>query len=125
MSRATHARDPVERLRQICLALPEVVEVEAWGHPTFRIRNKMFAGCSHDDSTDRPTFSCKAQPGEQEAMIELDSERFYKPAYVGVHGWVGGFLDGRAPWPEITELIEEAWRMTAPKRIVKAWEAGA
>ena len=115
--------DPIERFRRLCLALPEVVEVETWGHPTFRVRNKMFAACGHDDSDDRPTFSCKAPPGEQEALIERHPARFYRPKYVGVHGWVGAFLDGRAPWDEIAEIVEEGWRMTAPKRLVKAWEA--
>lgn len=117
--------DPIERLRRLCLALPEVAEVETWGHPTFRVRNKMFAACGHDDSVDRPTFSCKAPQGEQEALIERHPDRFYRPKYVGVHGWVGAFLDGGAPWDEIAEIVEEGWRMTAPKRLVKAWEAEA
>ena len=36
-------RDPLERARETCLALPEASEKEAWGAPTFRVRNKMFA----------------------------------------------------------------------------------
>ncbi len=117
------AADPLERFRRLCAALPEVVEVETWGHPTFRVRTKMFATCSSDRHTGRPAFTCKAQPGEQEALVARDPARFHRPAYVGVHGWVGGFLDGRAPWDELEEIVEEAWRMTAPKRLVKAWEA--
>ena len=34
---------PLPRLRKFCLALPEAHEVEAWGSPTFRVRNKLFA----------------------------------------------------------------------------------
>ena len=34
---------PIDRLRAICLALPEAVEKEAWGDPTFRVRDKIFA----------------------------------------------------------------------------------
>jgi hypothetical protein len=37
------ARAPLERLRSICLGFPEAHEVEAWGEPTFRVRNKMVA----------------------------------------------------------------------------------
>lgn len=113
------APDPVDRFRALALALPEVVEVETWGHPTFRVRNKMFATCGRDER-DGPTFTCKAQPGEQAALVERDPRRFVVPKYVGVHGWVGGHLAGRAPWDEIAELVEEAWCMTAPKRVVRA-----
>jgi len=35
--------DPLKRLRKVCLALPGAHEVEAWGEPTFRVRNKLFA----------------------------------------------------------------------------------
>lgn len=34
---------PLARIRKLCLGLPEAQEVEAWGTPTFRIRNKIFA----------------------------------------------------------------------------------
>ncbi len=114
--------DPIERFRALCLALPEVVEVETWGHPTFRVRNKMFATCGRDED-DRPSFTCKAQPGEQAALVERDPRRFVVPKYVGVHGWVGGHLTGRAPWDELAELVEEAWCMTAPKRLLKQFVA--
>ena len=34
---------PGDRLRAICLALPDAVEKEAWGDPTYRVRDKIFA----------------------------------------------------------------------------------
>ena len=34
---------PLPKLRKLCLALPEAHEVEAWGEPTFRVKNKLFA----------------------------------------------------------------------------------
>ena len=37
------AKRPVDRLRAICLALPEATEKIAWGEPTFRVRDKLFA----------------------------------------------------------------------------------
>ena len=36
-------RSPLTRVRKLCLALPEAHEVEAWGEPTFRVKNKLFA----------------------------------------------------------------------------------
>ena len=54
---------PLTRLRKLCLALPQAHEVEAWGEPTFRVRNKLFAmyaaaGNHHGDG--RPAVWCKA-----------------------------------------------------------------
>jgi hypothetical protein len=37
------SKRPIDRLRAICLALPEAEEKEAWGDPTFRVRGKIFA----------------------------------------------------------------------------------
>ena len=42
-TKASPSRNAVERLRSICLALPETAEVEAWGEPTFRVKGKIFA----------------------------------------------------------------------------------
>lgn len=100
--------------------LPEatVVEVEAWGHPTFRVGKKMFGG-SDPDST---TCTLKASKEDQQALLASDPDTFYFPKYVGRNGWVGINLDRIDP-NELRELIIEAWRLTAPKRVVAAWDA--
>ena len=105
------------RLRGICLALPEAEEIETWGHPTFRVRKKIFVGCGADEDG-RPQMTCKAPPGEQQALVASNPKRFFVPAYVGSKGWVGVYLDGAVDWAEITELVEESYRLTAPKRLV-------
>jgi hypothetical protein len=104
------------RLRRICLALPEAEEIETWGHPTFRVRKKIFVGCGADDEG-RVQMTCKAPQGEQQALVAADPKRFFVPAYVGSRGWVGVRLDAPVDWAEITELVEESYRMTAPKRL--------
>ena len=109
------------RLRRICLALPEAVEIETWGHPTFRVRNKIFVGCGAGEDG-RPQMSCKAPPGEQQALVASNPERFFVPAYVGSKGWVGVYLEGAVDWVEVTELVEESYRLTAPKRLVALLE---
>ena len=108
------------RLRKLCLALPEAHEVEAWGEPTFRVRNKLFAiyadaGNHHGDG--RVAVWCKAAPGNQALMVHAAPERFFVPAYVGPSGWVGVWLDGTVDWPEVAELLRDAYRLTAPKRL--------
>ena len=107
----------IERVRRVCLALPEAKEIETWGHPTFRVRDKIFVGCGV--SADGPVqITCKAPPGEQAALVSSDPARFFVPAYVGSRGWVGVRLVGTIDWSEIGELVEESYRMTAPKRLV-------
>ena len=104
------------RLRRICLALPEAEEIETWGHPTFRVRKKIFVGCGAGDDG-RVQMTCKSPPGEQQALVAADSKRFFVPAYVGSRGWVGVRLHAPVDWTEVTELVEESYRMTAPKRL--------
>ncbi|MQA97959.1 MAG: hypothetical protein GEV11_26345 [Streptosporangiales bacterium] len=61
----------------------------------------------------------KAAPGEQEALVQSDPERFYVPAYVGPRGWVGVRLDlPTVDWTELTELITDAYRLQAPRTLV-------
>jgi hypothetical protein len=103
--------------RELALSLPEVTEKEAWGRPTFRVRNKMFAMTASDLS--RATV--KSTLDEQHALTQMEPDTFSVPAYVGKHGWIGIVIDRVDP-DELRELVIEAWRMTAPKRLVKAWD---
>src|SRR5919201_5978901 len=110
---------PLERLRKICLALPEAHEVEAWGMPTFRVRNKLFAMYAHNHHGDgRIALWCKAAPVNQELLVRARPDRYFVPPYVGPSGWVGVLLDGDADWREIGELLTDGYRMTAPKRLL-------
>ncbi len=111
---------PLARLRKAALALPEAVEVEAWGEPTFRVRKKMFAmyaaaGNHHGDG--RASVWMKAAPGNQELMVRANPERFFVPPYVGPSGWIGVYLDRSPDWKEVAVLLEDAWRLVAPKRL--------
>jgi predicted DNA-binding protein (MmcQ/YjbR family) len=107
----------LDRVRGICLALPEAVEKETWDIPTFRIRDKIFAMGHVADG--RVAVMCKAPPGAQAVLIEAAPERFFRPPYVGPKGWIGIRLDGAVDWDEVTGLIDRSYRMTAPKRLLK------
>ena len=117
---ATHA---LERLRALCLALPEATEKISHGEPTWFVRKVfvMFAGRHHDD---RVAFWCPAPPGVQEALVGSDPRRFFRPPYVGVRGWLGVYLDvPGVDWAEIAEIVAEAYRQVAPKRLVARLDA--
>ena len=116
----TRAR-PLPKLRRLCLALPEAHEVEAWGEPTFRVRNKlfaMFASADNHHGGGRPAVWCKAAPGNQELMIRSAPKRFFKPPYVGPSGWVGMWLDGKVDWAEVSDLVRDSYLLVAPKKLV-------
>lgn len=114
--------EPLDRLREICLTLPEAAEKEAWGDPTFRVRDKIFAMCNAGDG--RESVWCKAPPDAQEYFVESDPERFFRPPYVGHNGWIGVRLDGEVDWEHLADLIEESYCMTAPKRLVALLDGG-
>ncbi|MEU7815915.1 MmcQ/YjbR family DNA-binding protein [Pseudonocardia sp. NPDC049154] len=108
---------PLDRLRALCLALPEVTEKVSHGEPTWFVRKTFvtFADHHHDD---RLAFWCAAPPGVQEELVATDPKRFFRPPYVGTRGWVGVRLDVEVDWDEIAELVTEAYRTVAPRKLI-------
>ena len=109
---------PLERLRALCMALPEVTEKVSHGEPTWFVRKSFvtFADHHHDD---RLAFWCAAPPGAQEELVAADPGRFFRPPYVGGRGWLGVYLDvPDVDWTEIEEIVTDAYREVAPKRLV-------
>ncbi|NJP32823.1 MmcQ/YjbR family DNA-binding protein [Micromonospora thermarum] len=118
----------LERVRAICLALPEVTERPSHGSPTWFVRGKSVFVTLHADghhADDFPHLWCAAPPGAQEALTAADPGRFFRPPYVGGRGWLGVRLDGPVDWPEIAELCEDAYRVIAPRRLVALLDDGA
>ncbi len=114
--------DPyLAELREVCLALPESVEVEAWGRPTFRAGKRMFA--VFEGGEDHP-FAMVFKPEPEERPALVDDPRFYVPAYYGPSGWLALDLTA-APvdWDEVAELAETSYRQVALKRMLAALDA--
>jgi hypothetical protein len=112
--------DALTRLRKICLSLPQAAEVEAWGEPTFRVGGKIFAmhsSASHHHGQDRESVWLMSIGIEQDLVIRARPDRYFKPPYVGPSGWIGAYLDRNPPWAEIEELLRDAWRRRAPKKL--------
>ena len=112
----------LDRLRSICLTLPEATEGQGVGDPTWRVRDKIFA--MRHQAAGRSSLWCKAPPGVQDALVASEPARFFVPPYVGHHGWVGVWLDVELDWDELAELIEESYRLTAPKRLQRLLDSG-
>jgi hypothetical protein len=108
------------QLRDLALALPGAEERETWGHPTFRVNDKIFVGYDHEQET----ANVRSSKEEQAALVASDPQTFHEAPRVGRHGWLEIALD-RVDDDELTELVTEAWRRAAPKRLVEEYDAGA
>ena len=156
----------LERLRGICLALPEATEQDHHGRPSFRVGGRIFATlwdehhlnvmvdqpgiltatqsrpqvCSEvwwgkrlaaarvdlrrDRHEDRWSVWCKAPTGSQHALVQSDPVRYFVPPYVGIHGWIGISLEVDQDWDFTADLIEQSYRMTAPRKLVARMQNG-
>jgi len=133
--------DPLPRLRELCMALPEATEKLSHGSPTWFVKpggrkptkeagrvGKVFvtyADHHHDDP--RTAFWCAAPPGAQEALVAARPQVYFRPPYVGYRGWLGVNLDalatGELDWDELAETVTDAYREIAPKRLLALLDA--
>ena len=112
-----HGEEQIERVRRICLALPETWEKISHGEPTWFVRKKVFAMFSNNHHNDgHIALTVPAAIGIQEMLIAKSPKKFYRPPYVGVRGWVGIELDQISD-KELALHINEAWRLIAPKKL--------
>jgi hypothetical protein len=106
----------VERLRALCLALPEVTEKIAWGTPTWRVGGRVFAQLAdHHHGNPHLAVWLAAPEGAQQALIEAEPARFFRPAYVGHLGWVAAILDEAADWAMVEAVVRQAHGVSARK----------
>jgi hypothetical protein len=115
----------LDRMRALCLALPEVTERLSHGAPTWFVRDKKtfvtYVDDHHGDG--RLAIWCAAAPGVQELLVDEEPARFFVPPYVGHRGWLGVRLDVEPDWAELAGIVEDAYRMVAPKRLVAELDA--
>ena len=119
----TRERSPdylIGRVRDLVMALPEADEVTSHGMPCFGIvKGKKFAYFTEDHHGDgKIALLVKISGGdEQAALIEMDEDRYYRPAYFG-DGWIGIRLDrGETDWDAIDLWLRKSWLAVAPKRL--------
>jgi hypothetical protein len=118
MSEAADER--LERLAEICLALPEASQNPAAGHASFQVRGKNFAWYLDDHHGDgRVALVCKAPRGVQHELIASEPSKFFVPAYLGPRGWIGLRLDldSGVDWDEVAELVRDSYLLIAPRRL--------
>ncbi|GLY00054.1 MmcQ/YjbR family DNA-binding protein [Actinoplanes sp. NBRC 101535] len=110
-----------QRVRVICLALPEVTERPSHDTPAFFVRGRKAIAYLWPDGHHDAAFAqlwCAAPPGAQGELLAADPARFFRPPYVGHRGWLGVRLDRYPDWSEVAELCEDAFRTVASKTLV-------
>jgi hypothetical protein len=116
----------LQRIRRMCLALPETSERVSHGAPTFFIREKRSFVTFQDDhhGDGRLAIWAAAPPGMQAMLVDGAPEGYFVPPYVGHMGWVGVHLDHGLDWDEIAGVVEDAWLTRAPKRLADSLRQG-
>jgi hypothetical protein len=64
-----------------------------------------------------------APPGVQGELVDQEPERFFVPPYVGGRGWLGVRLDRDPDWVELAGIVEDAYRVVAPKKFLAELDA--
>lgn len=114
--------DGLERMRAICLALPDTKETMTWGKPHFRVGEKIFAG--YGEEKGKATIGFKLEMEHAEERVRRDP-RFERAPYVGHKGWVSMDAAAVRDWEEVDALVRESYRLIAPKRsLAKLSEPG-
>jgi len=112
----------LERVRRICLALPDTTEKISHGEPTWFVHKKVFAMFSNNHHNDGHIAVVAPAPlGVQAPLVEASPKKFYKPPYVGGRGWIGIEL-ARVSDQELAFHLREAWMLIAPPKLRDAEE---
>ena len=112
----------IERVRSLCADLPEVELTSSNGqHHKIEVRGKTMAWHTVDHHGDgRVAITVKAPKGDNVVMSESEPDRYFMPPYVAQHGYVGVYLDtDDVDWDEVGDLLVQAYRLAAPKALVK------
>lgn len=110
----------MERVRQLCLSLPETSERLSHGEPTWFVGKKVFVmGADNHHNDGRVAVWLPVPPGMQAALIEESPAVYFRPPYVGHRGWIGIELD-KISDEDLAFHIRTAWELVAPKRLLSS-----
>ncbi|MBV9774229.1 MAG: MmcQ/YjbR family DNA-binding protein [Gemmatimonadetes bacterium] len=107
-----------EEVRKLALSLPGAEERETWGEATFRVKDKIFVTVGPEGKA----AGVKASKEDQALLISSDPDTFSMSEYVGRFGWVTVQL-ASVEAEVMRGLVVDAWRRTAPKKLVKEYDA--
>jgi hypothetical protein len=113
--------DPLTKVRQAALELPETEERLSHGQPTFFVAGKQFAQFRDNHHGDSKTVVCVriSSLDEQAMLLEANPETYSKPAYLP--SWISiNLADEGVDWGHVADRIAESWELAAPRRLLEA-----
>ncbi|GAA4878120.1 MmcQ/YjbR family DNA-binding protein [Kitasatospora terrestris] len=102
-------------VRRIALRLPETVEKEAWGMPTFRFAGKMFITVPDDQTS----FAVRCPKHERAELIAAEPEKFWVPAHEASSAWVRVRLGALEDVNELYDILVDSWKQAAPDGLLE------
>ncbi|MFC4036531.1 MmcQ/YjbR family DNA-binding protein [Streptomyces polygonati] len=108
-----HADD----IRRIALSLPNTVEKELWGHPTFHVAGRMFVTVPGDGTS----FAVRYPKHERHELIASDPDRFWVPPHEANSSWVRARLAALDGLDELYDILLDSWQQAAPAQIAEAY----
>ncbi|MEW2527340.1 MmcQ/YjbR family DNA-binding protein [Streptomyces sp. NPDC047071] len=104
-------------VRALALALPGAEEKAAWGRPTFRVGGKVFAALADDDAS----MGVRCPREERDELIAAEPEKFFlRPGHDDRYDWLRVRLSALADTAELRDILADAWRQRAPRRLAEA-----
>ena len=100
-------------VRRIALSLPETVEKQRWGHPTFDVAGRMFITVPDDQTS----FAVRCPRLEREELIAAEPGKFWVPPHEAGSNWVRARLAALEDADELYDILVDSWRQVAPPEI--------
>ena len=113
--------DPLSKIRDAALELPDTEERLSHGQPTFFVAGKQFAQFRNNHHGDHKTVVCVrvSSVDEQAMLLEADPDTYSKPAYLP--SWVSINVAGESvDWDHVADRIAQSWELAAPRRLLEA-----
>jgi len=105
-------------VRRIALSLPETTERPSYGTPGFRVKDKLFSRIREDGAL----VLWVEDLGEKDALVQADPAKFFTTPHYDGYASVLVRLDA-VDVEELTELLSDAWRVRAPRKIRERFDA--
>lgn len=105
-------------VRRIALSLPETAESPSYGTPGFRVKGKLFARIKPEGDA---VVVWVSDLGEKDALLAAEPKKFFTTAHYDGHPTVLVRIKAVGV-KELRELLTDAWRARAPKRLRDSFE---
>jgi hypothetical protein len=104
-------------VRRIIDGLPDTTEGTSYGTPSWKVHGKFFARLRDEDTV----LVAKVDKGEKQLLMEAEPDVFFETPHYEGYGYFLVRLESIDD-VELAEVIEDAWRLAAPKRLVAEFE---